>query len=96
MVDLPPAAGRTAEDARGADRQVEPDGAALEAPPLPAHRVEDRVRPVDGVVVELDEETAVAPEEPLVHRADGRPAARDAAQRIVHHRVIGRLPVLGQ
>src|SRR5258706_2241176 len=94
-MDLPPSGTDPAKDPGGANGQVEGVRPVLEPPALAADRVEDLIRFVQGVVVELDPQPRRAAKDPLVHRADLVPAALDPAERIVHRRVARLLPVLG-
>src|SRR6185503_2006717 len=77
MMDLPPPAPDPAKDPGGANGQVEGVRPVLEPPALAADRVEDLIRFVQGVVVELDPQPRRAAKDPLVHRADLVPAALD-------------------
>ena len=93
VVDLAPAGVEEAEDASGAEGEVESSGNANEAAAFAANGVEEITREVEGVMVKLDGDGGGAREEAFVNTADFGPAALDAAERIVHGDVVGRAPV---
>src|SRR5262245_48407498 len=85
MVHLAPvASGVAAEEAAGADGEIEGLALALEAAALASDGPEHTARDVQRVVAELDVDPGGTCEDALIDRADSRPAALDAAQRIVH------------
>ena len=92
-MDLAPALVEEAEDARGAEGELENGGGAFVAATFAADGKEDVAGKVDRVIVKLDGDAGGAGEKAFVDAANFGPAALGAAKRIAHGGVVGRRPV---
>jgi hypothetical protein len=94
MMDLAPAVIEQAEDARGAESEIEDGCGAFETAPFLADGVENFSRNVKRIIVKLDGDVGWAREKALVNTANLRPATLDAAERVVHGTLVGWGPIL--
>jgi hypothetical protein len=94
VMDLAPAVIEQAEDARGAEGEIEDGGGAFETAPFAADGVENFPRDMKRIIVKLDGGAGWAGEKSLVNTANLWPAALDAAEGIVHGNFVGWGPIL--
>jgi hypothetical protein len=94
VVDLAPVVIEEAENARGAEGQVECGGSGFEAAAFTADGVENLSRDVQRIMVEFNSNASGAGEETFVNATDFGPATLDATNGIVHGNVVERGPIL--
>ena len=94
VVDLAPVLIEEAEDAGGAEGQVECGGSGFEAAAFTADGVENFSRDVQRIMMEFNGNASAAGEEAFVNAADFGPATLDATDGIVHGNVVERGPIL--
>ena len=94
VVDLAPMVIEQAKDARGAEDEIADGGKGFETAALAAHGEERFAGDVQRIAVELHGDACGAGEKMFIDAADFRPAAFDAADRIIHGNFFKGRPVL--
>src|SRR3989344_7835740 len=90
---LLPAAVQLAENAAGANREIETPAVALEITALPAHGVKESLGFVQRVIMEFDVDLCRPVEYPLIDSADFFPTATQTAKGIGHGDLLRPRPV---